>query len=85
MYVRQVLRTSAYTFTYMLATGCAYALMYVQFIHSALGNEDGGDQLVNESKDRGVLCIFSIFMAGGGKSGYMCVYTHTNTRCQQAH
>jgi len=32
----------------MLATGCAHALMYVQFVDSALGNEDGGVQLVYE-------------------------------------
>ena len=31
-----------YTFANTLATGCAYALMYVQFVHLALGNEDGG-------------------------------------------
>ena len=28
-YVKQVLCASAYTFAYMLITGCAYALMYV--------------------------------------------------------
>ena len=53
MYVRQVLWTSAYTFAYTLATGCAYALMYMQFVHSALGNEDGGVQLVYE----GTCCL----------------------------
>jgi len=42
VYVKQVLCASAYTFAYTLATGCAYALMYVQFGHLALGNEDGG-------------------------------------------
>jgi len=36
VYVRQVFWTSAYTFAYTLATGCAYALMYVQFVDSAL-------------------------------------------------
>jgi len=45
--------TSAYTFVYTFATGCAYALMYVQFVHSALGNEDGGVQLVYE----GTCCL----------------------------
>ena len=39
---------AAYTFVHTLATGCAYALMYVQFVHSALGNKDGGVQLVYE-------------------------------------
>jgi len=48
-YVKQVLWTSAYTFACTLATGCAYALMYVQFVHSALGNESGGVQLVYKS------------------------------------
>jgi len=41
-YNKQVLCASAYTFAYTLATGCAYALMYVQFVHSALRNEGGG-------------------------------------------
>jgi len=48
VYVKQMLCASAYTFAYMLATGCVYALMYVQFVHLALGNEDGGVQLVYE-------------------------------------
>ena len=65
---------SAYTFAYTLATGCAYALIYVQFVHSALGNESGGVQLVYEGtcclawglmcdrrRDKGVVCLFSIF------------------------
>ena len=50
--------------------------MYVQFVHSALGNEGGGVQLVYEGtcclawgdifdtrKDRGVVCVFSILNA----------------------
>jgi len=37
VYVRRVLRPSAYTFANTLATGCAHALMYVQFDHWALG------------------------------------------------
>jgi len=52
VYVKQVLCASAYTFAYMLATGCAYALIYVQFVHLALGNEDGWVQLVYE----GITC-----------------------------
>jgi len=56
------------------------------------GNEDGGVQLVNKStcclawgvtfdrgKDRGVVCVFSIFNAGGNVCGCMWVYTHTHT------
>jgi len=42
VYVRQVLYASAYTFTYTLATGCAYALLHVQLVRLAFGNEDGG-------------------------------------------
>jgi len=60
------------------------------------GNEDGGVQLVYEStrclvrriifnrrKDRGIVCIFSIFKAGGSVCGCMCVYTHTHTHTAQ--
>ena len=92
VYVRQVLWTSAYTLAHTLATGCAYALMYMQFVHLALGNEDWRVQLVYEStcclarraifdrrKDRGVVCVFSISNAGGSVCGCMCVYTHTVT------
>ena len=56
------------------------------------GNEDGVVQLVYEStrclawevifdrrKDRGVVCVFSIFNACGSVCGCMCVYTHTHT------
>jgi len=42
VYVKQVLCASAYIFAYTLATGCAYALIYVQFVHLALWNDDGG-------------------------------------------
>ena len=58
--------------------------------HLTLGNEDGGVQLVYESacclawglifdrrKDRGVVCVFSIFNAGGSVCVCECVYTHT--------
>jgi len=96
VYCIQAVRTSVYTFAYTLATGCAYALMYVQFVHLALGNEDGGVQLVNEStcclvwrvifdrrKDRGVVCVFSIFDAGGSVCECMWVYTHTHTHTAQ--
>jgi len=82
---------SAYTFAYMLATGCAHALVYVQFVHLALGNEDGGVQLdyddtcclawgviFDRTKDRGVVCVFSIFNAGG-VCACTCVNTHTRT------
>ena len=48
VYVKQVLCASAYTFVYTLATGCAYALMYVQFVRLAFGNVCGGVQLAYE-------------------------------------
>jgi len=80
----------------MLAPGCAYALMYVQFVYLALGNKDGGVQLVYETtcclawgvifdkrNNMGVVCVFSIFNAGGSVCGYMCVYTHTHTHTAQ--
>ena len=64
--------------------------------HFALGNEDGKVQLVYEStccvswgaifdsrKDRGVVCVYFIFNAGGSVCGCMCVYTHTHTRTAQ--
>ena len=84
--------TSAYTFAYTLAAGCVYAFMYVQFVHSALGNEGGRVQIFYEGtcclawgasldrrRNRGVLCVFSSFNAGGSVCGCMCVYTHTHT------
>jgi len=94
VYVRQVtvLWTSAYTFAYTLATGCEYALMYVHFVHIALGNKGGEVELVYEGacclawgviyvrrRDRSVVCVFSIFNAGGSVRGCRCVYMHTHT------
>ena len=62
----------------------------------ALGNEDGGVQLVYEincclacwvvfdrRRDRGVVCVFFIFNAGGSVCVCMCVYTHTYTHTAQ--
>jgi len=70
--------------------------MYVQFVHLALGNEDGGVQLFYEStcclawgiifdrrKGRSVVCVFSIFKAGGSVCGCMCVHTRTHTHTAQ--
>ena len=81
-----------YTFAYTLATGCTYAHMYVQFVHSALGNKGGGVQLVYEGacclawevifdrrRDMGVVCVFSIFNAGGSVCGCMFVYSRAHT------
>ena len=66
--------------------------MYVQFVHSALGNEDEGVQLVYEGicclawgvifdrrRDKGVVCVFSIFNADGCACGCRRVYMHTHT------
>jgi len=66
--------------------------MYLQFIR----NEGGGVQLVFEGtcclawgvifdrrRDRGVVCVFSIFYAGGSVCGCMCVYTHAHTHTAQ--
>ena len=65
-------------------------------LHLALENEDVGVQLVYERacclawgvvfdrrKDRGVVCVFSIFNAGGSVYGCVCVYTHTRTHTTQ--
>ena len=41
VYFEQVLCASVYTCAYTLGTGCACALMYVQLVHLALGNENG--------------------------------------------
>ena len=70
--------------------------MYVQFVHLALENEDGGVQLVYKSicclawgviferrKHWGFVCVFSSFNAGEGVCGCMCVYTHTHTHTAQ--
>jgi len=69
-----------------------YIACMCSLFHLALGDEDGGVQLVYESacclawgviidrrKDRGVVCVFSIFNAGGSVCGCVCVYTHTHT------
>ena len=50
IYVKHLLCASAYTFAYTLATGCAFALMYVQFVHLVLGNKNGDVQLVYDPR-----------------------------------
>jgi len=73
---------------------CLYIACMCSLFHLALGNEDGGVQQVYESacglasgvifdrrKDRAVVCVFSIFNAGG--CGFVCVYTHTHTHTAQ--
>jgi len=74
-----------------LCITCMCSLFYLE-----LGNEDGGVQLVYESacclasgaifdrrKDSGVVCVFSIFNAGGSVCVCECVYTHTHTHTAQ--
>jgi len=71
---------------------CAYTLMYVQFVHSALGNESTEVQIVykgtcslawevifDRRRDWGVVCVFSIFDAGGSVCGCRYVYSHRHT------
>ena len=90
-------------YIYMYMYVCIYIYVslyhvYVQFklFHLALGNEDGGVELVYKSacclawgatfdrrKDSGVVCVFSIFNAGGSVCVCECVYTHTHTHTAQ--
>ena len=66
--------------------------MYVQFVHSALGNESTEVQIVykgtcslawevifDRRRDWGVVCVFSIFDAGGSVCGCRYVYSHRHT------
>jgi len=73
-----------------------YTTCTCSLFHLKLGNEDGGVQLVYESacclasgaifdrrKGSGVVCVFSIFNAGGSVCVSECVYTHTHTHTAQ--
>ena len=77
---------------------CLYITYMCRLFHLTLGNEDGGVQLFYESacclawgaifdrrKDSGIVCVFSIFDAGGSVCVCECVYiyahTHTLYRC----
>ena len=84
--------TSAYTFAYTLAAGCACALLFVQFVHSASQNEGGGVQLVYEGtcclvwgvidrkRDTNVVYVFSILTRVGVYMGVcVCLRAHTHT------
>ena len=65
--------------------------MYVQFVHLALRNQGVGVELVYEGTcclalfltegeiGAPVVCVFSIFNAGGSVCGCMCVCTNTHT------
>ena len=91
-----------YIYTYVCICMCIYTYicLYVacmcSLFHLALGNEDGGVQLVHEStcslvwgvifdrsKNRGVVYVFSIFKAGGSVCVCVCVYMHTHTHTAQ--
>ena len=39
--------------------------------------------LFDRRNDRGVVCVFAIFKAGGSVCGCMCVYTHTHLHTAQ--
>jgi len=73
-----------------------YITCMCSLFHLALGNEVSGVQLVYESacclawraifdrrNDSGVVCVFSIFNAGGSVCVCECVYTHTHTHTAQ--
>ena len=77
---------------------CIYIYMYLyitcmcSLFHLALGDEDGGVQLVYESAcclawgaifASGVVCVFSIFNAGGSVCVLELVYTHTHIHTAQ--
>jgi len=92
VYVRQMLWTSAYTFASRSLQDVHMHACMCSLFPLALGNEDGGLQLVYEStcrlawwvifdrrKDRSVVCVFSIFNAGGSVGVCVCIRTHTHT------
>ena len=84
MYIYVYVYVQVYVYIYICICICVYVYMYLyitcmcSMFYLALGNEDGGVQLVYESacclawltifdrrKDSGVVCVFSIFNAGG--------------------
>jgi len=102
MYIYVCVRAYVYVNIYICICMCIYVYLYLyiacmcSLFHLALGNKDGGVQLVYESacclawgvifdrrKDKGVVCVFSIFDAGGSVCVCGCVYTHTHTHTTQ--
>jgi len=98
MYIYVYVYVHVYVYIYICICVCVYIYMYLyitcmcSLFHLALGNMDGGVQLVYESacwlawgtifdrsKDSGVVCVFSIFNAGVSVCVCECVYTHTHT------
>jgi len=91
-----------HVYIYICICMCVYIYMYLYIMcmcslfHLALGDEDGGVQVVYESacclawgtifdkrKYIGVVCVFSIFNAGGSVCVCECVYTHDHTHTAQ--
>ena len=100
MYICVYVYVHVHVYIYICICVCKYIhYLYItcmcSLFHLALGNEDGGVQLVYESacclawgaildtgKDSAVVCVFSIFNAG--KSVCVCEwYTHTHTYTAQ--
>jgi len=42
-----------------------------------------GGLFFDRRKDRGAVCVFSVFSVGGNICGCVCVYTHTHTHTAQ--
>ena len=106
VYVWMYIYVYVYVYVYVCIYICVCLRIYIylslsiacmcSLLHLALGNEDGGVQLVYENacclawgvvfdrgKDRGVVCVFSIFNAGGRVCVCVCVYTRTHTNAAQ--
>ena len=96
MYMYVGIYMYVYVCVYIYIYICLYIACMCSLFHLALWNEDGGVRLVYESawclawgvifdrrKDRGVVCVFSIFNAGGSVCVCVCAYTHTHTHTAQ--
>ena len=96
MYVYVYVHVYVYIYECICMCIHIYVSCMCSLFHLALGNEDGRVQLVYESacclargaifdrrKDSGVVCVFSIFNAGGSVCVCECVYTHTHTHTAQ--
>ena len=96
VYVRQVTGCCEHQRTHLRAHSLQDVHMRscICILFVALENEDGGVQLVYEVtfclargvvfdrwRDRAVVCVFSIFNAGGSVCGckFVCTHTHTHT------
>jgi len=88
VYVWQMLWTSGYTFASRSLQDVHIRACTCSLFHLALGNGDrvyestcclAWGVIFDRRKDRGVVCVFSIFSAGRSVRECMCVYTHTHT------